>query len=148
MITSWCMISVCLGALCYVECTFLLYHLFSSPMFGYFYMMKQFSHHCISLLPLRNDRTPKCVRFAVPLYLLTTREPLIGYSAIRRRSLTAGAWVQSQKVRVKFVLVKIARDRLFSQYLAFRYHCRSTSAPYLFTYHRRQIILAIDIVVK
>jgi hypothetical protein len=50
------------------------------------------------------NRTPKCVRFVVPLYSLTTREPLIGYSAISRRSFTAVARVQSQKVRVKFVL--------------------------------------------
>jgi len=51
-------------------------------------------------------------------------------------------------VRVKFVLIKIARDRLFYEYLAFRCHCRSTSSPYLFTHHRRQIILATDIVIK
>jgi hypothetical protein len=58
--------------------------------------MKQFSHHYISLWPLRNDGIQKCIRFAVPLYSLTNREPLNGYSAISRRSLTAEDRVQSQ----------------------------------------------------
>jgi hypothetical protein len=36
------------------------------------------------------------VRFAVPFYSLTTREPLSGYSAISSWSLTSGARVQFQ----------------------------------------------------
>jgi len=39
-----------------------------------------------------------CVRFAVPLYKLTTREPMNGYSAISRRPLTAEARVQCQAI--------------------------------------------------